>query len=72
MGPKARRKPTSLSPRPKQDEHEEQAEHDEHHDEHEEHEEAADIAAESASGLGEAEMREPAGFAGAPHVRAHL
>ena len=54
------------------EEHEDQAEHDERHDEHEEHEQAPDIAAEGASGLGEAEMREPAGFAGAPHVRAHL
>jgi len=41
------------------EEHEEQAEHDEHHDEREEHEQAADIAAEGASRLGEAEMREP-------------
>ncbi len=40
----------------------ESEEHEEHgeHDEHQEHEEAAGIAAESASGLGEAEMPEPA------------
>src|SRR5580704_1664236 len=38
------------------EEHEEQVEHDEH----QEHEEAADIAAESASGLGAAAMPEPA------------
>ena len=41
------------------DEHEDQAEHDERHDEDEEHEQAPDIAAEGASGLGEAGMREP-------------